>query len=789
MNTYLTQLERNSRSKFNINTLSLSIALMVGTSLHSPNAVSQEDEQEYEKVLVTGLKVSRTLQETPTSVAVFNAGKLAQQDINEFSEVLVETANVHSTAGGGFNIRGIDGFVVSGAGTSALASVYVDDAPLPRRLIQNGISTWDASQVEILRGPQSTLQGRNSLAGAVILTTQTPSHEWGGKYRVQVGQNGEKEGAIAFGGSLIENQLAFRFSGEKESFDGFNFNPTRNEHSDFSDNDLFRFKLLYTPAELPDFSALLTLTQAKTTSGPTGVDVPLSGNPHDQRLVFNNDPQTTIYETDMVNLKLDYSVNEEWDLSAITTFSEVLSMWSNFDDDNGPEASGTRFFNDKSKTLTQELRLTFDYEKLTGIIGAYYFDQNIPSTFGGTTRISLASAGLSAPFLQAQFGLDDATASFIVSQYAAFDPVLLEQEATSSQDITTYALFADVAYKINEKWDVFAGLRWDREEQKNADTQSFGVGNLDAMPDPSLYPAPVNQLIAGINAQLLANVDTANQGIPLADASFTEVIPKIGVSYHWTDDLSTSLILQEGYRSGGVGVNTAKARPFQFDPEFTSNYEISVRSTWLDGALVANANFFYIDWKDQQVNVQLSVNSFDTEVLNAGTSNIKGFELELNYQLNSELVVYSSLGQAKSEFDDFTITIPTEGDPVVFDLSGRSFADAPEWTANAGMTYSADSGMFANIGLNYADSSPADTNPFIRGLNEEDEDFDLQNEGRTLVNLQVGYEWESVGVYLLAKNLLDREYVSGAAFGSGRRIVRHNLGAPRQLSVSVRGSF
>lgn len=725
----------------------------------------------------------------PASVVVFGAQKLEDQNIGEFSEVLLEAANVHSSAAGGFNIRGIDGFNVSGAGTGALASVYLDGAPLPTRLILNGISTWDVSQVEVLRGPQSTLQGRNSLAGAVVMTSQSPSHNWNGKYRFQVGQHGEKEGAIALGGSLLEDQLAFRFSGEKEDFDGFNFNTTRNENSDFKENSLYRLKFLYTPEALPDFSALLTIITAESESGPTGVDVPNSGNPFENKTVTNNDPQLAINETNMVNLKLDYGINKDWDLSAISTYSEVLTKWSDYDSDDSSIDGGTRFFKEENSTFTQELRLTFDYDNLTGLIGVYYFKQDIPSLFGGTSTISLASAGVNAPFLQAQFGLDDATAAFVVAQYADFDPVILEQQTTSTQDISTYALFSDVTYQISDQWDVFAGLRWDREEQKNADTQNLAVGNLEAMPNFANYPAPLNQLIAGINAQLIANVDVANQLIPLADASFNELVPKVGVSYHWNEDLTTSFILQEGYRSGGVGVNTAKATPFQFDPEFTTNYEISLRSVWLDGSLVANANVFYIDWQDQQVSVQLSENSFDSQVLNAGTSNIKGFEIELNYKSNSELTFYSSLGQAKSEFEEFTIVIPTAGESVIFDLSGRSFADAPKWTANAGLTYLADNGVFANLSINYADKSPADTNPFSRGLSEADDGFDLQNEGRTLVNMQVGYEWQSIGIYLVGKNVFDEEYIAGAAFGTGRGVVRHDLGAPRQLSLSLRGTF
>lgn len=789
MNKFAQQGTKNNSNHFKKCKIALGVALTFTAVASSPLAHAETDAVEYEKITVTGQKITRTLQETPTSIAVFSAAKIDQQNLGEISEVLFETANVHSSAGGNFSIRGIDGFNVSGAGTSALASIYVDGAALPERLIRNGFSTWDANQIEILRGPQSTLQGRNALAGSIIMTTTAPSHEWNGKYRVQVGENGEQEAAIAFGGSLIDNQLAFRFSAEKEDFDGYNYNITRQEDADFKNDELYRLKLLYTPSAIPDLSAQLSFTRATTDKGTTGVNVPESGNPFDQRIITNNDPQKLVYETDITNLEINYNLNDTWDLVSISTYSEVNSSWDDYDDDAGPEAQGTRFYHENAETLSQELRLIYNGNQLSGLIGAYYFDQDIPTNYGGITRLSLSSLGLTAASLMNNFGLDEGTANFAISQYAGFDPVVLDQASSTNQNITSYALFSDFSYEINEQWNIFAGFRWDREEQDNDDSQNLAIANLDKMPDAANYPAPLNQLIAGINAQLLNYAADANTPIPVTDSSFNELIPKLGVSYNWSDDITTSFTFQKGYRSGGVGVNSAKSSPYQFDSETTTNYEVALRSFWLDGDLMLNANVFYIDWKDQQVSVQLSENSFDSETKNAGSSTVKGFELEAFYQITDELELFASLGQAKTEFTDFVITIPSNNEPTIYDLTGRKFADSPEITANLGATYTGNNGVFASINVNYADSSNADVNPYSRGLTEGDAQFDLQNDGRTLVNMKMGYEWDTVGLYLIGKNILDKEYISGSAIGTGRRVVRHDLGAPRQISLSLQGTF
>lgn len=770
----------------------LHLAILAGLTATAFNAFAEEqagEQEEYEKIMVRGQKITRTLQETPASIAVFSADKLEQQELGSLSETLFEAANVHATPGG-INIRGIDGFNVSGGGNSALASVYIDNAAMPRRLIANGFSTWDINQVEVLRGPQSTLQGRNSLAGAIILTSEAPTQEFKGKYRLELGQNGQREAAVAFGGGLIEDELAFRFSAEEQEFDGYNYNTTRREHADFSEDDLYRLKLLYTPSALPEFSAQVSYTKATTSRGTSGVNLPAPGeNPHDNRVITNNDPQQLDYDSEIINLDMSYEINDNWTVTSLTTRNTVKTGWLDYDDDNGPQPDGTRYYNEDAKTLSQELRFTFDYENLTGIIGAYYFDQELPSDFGGTTRVSLASVGLSAPVLQARFGLDAATAGYVIDQFAPLDPAILRQQSGTSEEVKTKAIFADFTYTINDDWDVFAGVRWDREENENKDYAQFVLANQDKMPVGDNYPAPLNMLINGINQQLLNNVTAASSERPLVKSSFNEVIPKLGVTYRVNEDITSSVSVQRGYRSGGVGVNTATGNTYQYEPEFTDNFEWSLRSLFLDGDLMVNANVFYINWKDQQVNVQLSANTFDTEVRNAGESKVKGFELESYYQASNELEFNASIGFAKTEFTEFTLVIPTSGEDIIRDLSGRRFPDAPEVTANAGVTYSADSGFYASFNLNYADSSPADVDPYFRGLVEGDPNFDLQNEGRTLVNMRVGYQWEDFGIYVVGKNIFDKEYIDRAAFGAGRRIVRHDLGAPRQVSLVLRGEF
>lgn len=743
---------------------------------------------EIESIIVTGQKIDRSLQETTASVAVITSVQIEEKNINNFSDVLIETANAHPTAGGGFSIRGINGFNVSGGGNSYLASIYVDGASVPQRMIYGGgFSTWDVSQVEVFRGPQSTLQGRNALAGAVIMNTQAPSHEWNGKYRLQAGGNDLKEAAIAFGGSVIRDQLSFRFSGENKETDGFTDNIVRNESSDYREDELYRLKLLLEPEALPGFSAQLGLTHSTNTHGAVTVEVPTGGNPFD-RITTNNDINEQYFDADMVTLEMNYKFSDNWDIKSVSTWSNVDSGYE-LDSDNFPtmDSGGTRTYINLTETLSQEFRLTFDYDRFSGIVGAYYFETDIYGENAGYGAYPLSSLGLTSAFLQGAYGLDATTGDLVIAQYSAFDPARTIAVTSTQQDINSYALFSDFTYHINESWDFYGGVRWDHESQANADDSDYTIVNADELPDPASYSgtplAALAPLISGLNDYIFSTAEAASQTAPLINADFDAFLPKLGLSYHWTDELLTSFTWQKGYRSGGVGINSAQSTIYQYDPEYTSNYELAVRSRWLDGSLIANVNLFYTDWDDQQVRVQLSANTFDSETLNAGKSTVRGFEIEVSYQLTDELKIYSSLGQAKSKFTDFTVIIPTSATSIIYELSGRSFADSPEWTGNIGMTYSGYNGIFGNVSVNYANSSPSVVNPWANGFSEDDAGFDLQNDDRTLVDLQLGYEWEKVGIYLVGSNIFDEEYVSDAY------LYLPALGAPRQISLSIRGNF
>lgn len=769
--------------------LAHAILMSLAMSAHAETN-QQVQSQAIEEVIVTGQKIERSLQDTPSSVAVVTDMMIEEQGIRDFFEVMERTANIHGQPGDRFNIRGIDAFNVTGHTNSYLASVYVDNAVMPYRVSQQGaFSTWDLQQVEVLRGPQSTLQGRNSLAGAVMINTRNPSYEWDSRFRVTGGQDGREEKAVAFGGALIEDELAFRVAGETKDLDGFNKNITRNENSDFFESENYRAKLLWEPSAMPGLTALLSYHYIEADEGQDWVNVPAAGgNPFSNRVVDFNDEIREFTDTKITTLELNYEINDELSLTSISAYSDADYGYV-WDGDQTARPGSVQTSQRNDTTFSQELRLNFDYGDFKGLVGLYYSDLDVEEDTGGLRDLTLAELGItSATILQGlnarAGGFTQADADLIFAQYGPFDPIGVQSDQASENTVESMAIFMDASFRINDRWEVFGGLRWDREEQKTVQASQRSIDS--ALPDPNSSPysgTPLQAALTQVNG--LLHGFAANASTPTISRSdeFDEVLPKLGVTYHWNEDLNASLSYQKGYRSGGVSYNLGGAYTYSFDPEYTDNYELSLRSQWLDRRLTLNANLFYLDWTDQQIRIQLSGNRFDTETRNAGKSEVKGLEVESSYMLNEELTVYGSVGYAKSEFKDFSATI----NGALRDFSGRSFAHAPEVTANLGFTYRHAQGFMVNASANYAGDSNSTNTPGTV-TNPGDANYDLKNDSRWLVNLRAGYEWQNWAAYVQVTNLLDEEYIE-VAESAYTSLGIHKLGAERQVSFSLEANF
>ncbi len=745
------------------------IALLSGVAClgWAGNAMAQKDE--IETVVVTGEKTSRSLQNTISSVSVVTEKRIADENIQTLFDVVDRTANVSTTYGPtGFTIRGINNSNVSGGGSGGLATVYVDDAPIAAaNLFSAPLDTWDVSRMEILRGPQSTLQGRNALAGAIIIRTQDPTMEWTAHARVLGSDAGERSFAMAGGGPIVDDEFAFRVAFEDRHADGFVYNPTRDERAEALNNLNVRTKLLWEPAALPGLKVVAGYTRNVRRSGDlytyARTDVP---DYFDNRINLSDSPNEVRDTTDIATLAATYDLAPSLTLSSVTSWSQTKYS-DQYDGDlsAAPESYGTLWRD--SRTWTEELRLNYADERFTGLAGLYYSNEALRARSASLTNVPTPVDTLIDVLQGPPFGLDLATSTLAANLYAAALPEIpVDYTSDAPQRTRTMAAFADGTYALTPQLSLIAGFRYDHSTYTLTTDQSAVFAGT--YPDPTLY-GPLEPVIGGLNFVVDAFIAQASSSAPKASRNFDALLPKAGLTYAWTDDFKTSATVQRGYRSGGSQLNIARSTIVPYDPEYTWNYEFSLRTAWLDGRLTVNANAFYIDWSEQQVSVNLGLNVYDYQTENAGKSHLYGFELEVAHQVDDNFDWYASLGHVETRFDDFTVSA---GASTTLVLSGSHFAYAPHWTLAAGGTYRWGEGFMANVNANYRSSVFSDV-----GIDQDA----FRVAARTIVNAKAGYEAEHWALYVYADNLFDEQYIQFNSFGQPLAV----LGAPRVIGATL----
>lgn len=709
----------------------------------SPAALAQATDPEMEtEIIVTGEKVARSLQDTAASVAVTTAAKLEKENIQTLQEVFQRTANMAETYGSaGFTIRGVANRGVSGGGDAPLATIYLDGAALPDGIIGTGpTDTWDLSQVEIFRGPQSTLQGLNALAGAIVLRSQDPTFHWDLKGRAIVSQGDTTSFALAGGGPLVADELAFRIAAEKRDSDNFIHNVTRDEPEEPLDSTNIRTKLLWTPDALPDLVARLGYTHFKKEAGYTFTYASTaSPDFYDNRVAYSDYPNSTDTQADIGNLELDYALSDRTSLSAVSNYSDV-DLYRTYDGDYTAQPLSYGNNPVRYETFSQEVRVNHDADWLKGLVGAYYYHRDQRTQTQSRTLVPTPVNQVS--LLLQGAGFDAATAGQIAGLYTTALPTIpVQYTSDMPMTVETMALFMDGRVNLGEQLSLLAGLRYDHERNTVAVTQTAAFAGT--YPDPAAF-GPYAPLITAINGGVAGLVSQASGAAPETTRKFNAWLPKLGAEWAWTPDLSTTFLVQRGYRSGGTSANTARSQAFSYDPEFTWNYELSLRSQWLDGRLTVNANAYYIDWKDQQTAVNFGLNLYDIHTVNAGKSHVYGGEVELTHRIDTDIDWYASIGHTRTKFDEFRTDVGS-----VTDLSGLEFPYAPHWTLAAGLNVRFADGFAWNINGSYRSDVFGD-------VSKPQENMRL--DARTLVNTKLAYAYENWMVAIFANNLFDEKY-------------------------------
>ena len=738
----------------------------------SADVAVEDQESPPAQIVITGEKAPRSLQSSVTSVAVTTGRAMAEQNLLSLYDILDRTPNLVSDANRtSFSIRGIDASDVSGGGYGALASVYVDGAVLPHKALgAGGLDIFDVSQVEVFRGPQSTIQGRNALAGAVIIRTADPTFRWSGHARLlMTDENGERRMAAALGGPIVSDQIAFRMAGEVTHADGLIHNVTAHVDADRRLSKTFRAKLLITPSALPGLSLLASYMHGSYRRGTLYTEFSAPYEAEKNRISTEDVPGRQEVTSDIATLEATYDLAERIKLHSVTSYGDTRSFTLS-DPDRSPAPGQASRLMDPTRTFQQEFRLNIDGGWAEGLIGAYYLSEdNRGYSFDSFQELSLVRLGVDRQ-LRA-LGLSQPMVDTVLALYRGAVPI----RNSLAQPLFTrnYAGFADFTFSINRRLRILAGLRYDHESQKRGASQTVEI--TGPLPNPAALPTPaLAPVVTQLNALLRATADGANTSAPVQHVTYHAWLPRIGVVYDASATLSMSLTAQRGYRSGGTGLNQQRAQAYEFDPEYTWNYEAALRSQWFDRRLAVNANAYWMDWRDQQISVQLTPGAvFDRQVVNAGRSRLHGFELQVTGRPVPSLDLYAGIGHARSRFRKFDIAA---GDTVQGAAEGNEFARAPRWTLSYGATYRHASGLVANLNANhrsgYYQDPVAQTARDVRA--------------RTLVNARIGWQGRRFGAFLIGSNLLNVQKATRVFLDVDGR-TRGTLNDPRVLGLTFEG--
>ena len=673
-----------------------------------------------DEVVVTARKRAETLQDVPLPVSVIDASALEAEGITNITETYSRIPNLYFTAAGGasptsdyqyLTIRGV-GF---NGGLEPAVGLFIDGMYQPQ--IGFDTSFLDAERIEVLRGPQGTLFGRNTQGGAVNIVTRKPGRDFEGRVELEGARFGTYRGLLSLMGPVTDT-LAAGLSLQYGATDGHVRNITLNRDY-FSKQFVGRGTLVWTPNDR--LTGTLTLDASRKDMKEMGIGVPLRCECYEA--IADQLGPDDFKDTDGIQLNVDWELNDAVTLTSITGRRTVESriQWdwdakpSNLTpvtlnavtQTNSPpivpltvapqpvQASGIyQLQNLKQEFTSQEFRLAGSGQSLDWLVGAYWFEQEMLQP--RTVDHGLAGAGV-------------------------LPPLYIRERFTETRD--GWAAFGQVTFRPIEKLEVTLGTRYSDE---TADTDGERV---------------INIANAAIRAFLKTNDFSADNFSSMASVSY-QVTPDVNLYATWA----------QGWKAGGINRYPSRAgQDLPYADEESTNYDLGIKASWLDGRLTTNVALFNIDIKQQQtLNVVPDPNGLTpiTVIANAGKSTSKGVELEIAASPTDDLRLGLSYGYTDAKFDEFIqFGIDRSGDPF-WSIPKNTAALTVDWSVPLGTGPKLDLGLTWQYVDDYNVPDGATTSPSPAAENTV-ASYDRLNL-RAGVTLEGGWE---VSAYI--RNVLD----------------------------------
>ena len=633
----------------------ISLALLLaGTGQAIAASEENNNETALETVTVTAQHREQTLQEVPVAVSAIKGTSLAADGVRAMGDIttFVPNASAKNPDGDGrprWYIRGL-GTGDTGAATVYPVGIYADDVYL-NAPIAGGGPLFDLERIEILRGPQGTLYGKNTTAGAVNVISKKPTFDTDGYGTVGFGSKNERILTGAVGGALVDDKLAGRVALYSEERDGFQNNDF--DGHTYGDVNKKAIRLQFLAQLNPDLDALLKLHSRQFKGDGSNGSLPVGR-------YYNVGYQRPNGRDISVNVNEDYRLDHDgasltfnwylgdYTLTSISAYDYIRNRSTSDADYTPYEVNGAAITDNSYRQWSQELRLA---SPRTGRCTGW----PAPTT---STKTSTARRSGSLPGADAQWHRLQSGRHHRVSR-PGLRPPYRQLCAVRQPD-----------------------LRLHRRLQRH------GRPALD--PGEKDIDLDLTQLTrATANGPLIPLAGVGTNGNRQEDKTWEAWTYDLTPEYRINDNLRVFFRYAHGFRSGGfnTGLSTSLAQLTTVDPEELDAYELGLKSEWFDRRLTVNANLFYYDYSDIQVNL-LTVNNgvLTTALTNGAKGKVKGAELEIEGQPTERLHLQAAVSFLDTEYTDFKNTNPNTG-AVTGDYSGNSFVRSPRNVVSLGADY------------------------------------------------------------------------------------------------------
>ncbi|WP_372864506.1 TonB-dependent receptor [Spongiibacter sp.] len=645
------------------------VAALVAAAFASA-ALSEEYQRaaHIEEVIVTAQKRSESIQDVPIAVSVLSAERMKNSAIVSFEDISLASPNTEINMTPGYvqvGMRGLNSPINDGM--EQAVGVYVDGIYYGKTaFLQDAF--LDLARVEMLKGPQGTLFGKNTVAGAISISTARPEDEWRLSARASQGQfSGEKYEAMV-NAPLIEERLALRVAAARERRDGYVNNVLRGRDEKRVDKEGWRAKLLFTPLET--LTAVLTYYQGAARDSGQGWEPFVLGDDaaqvhgaFDSSLEANFDyrshadaPNESRSDTEVWNLEANWEVADH--LLTLIASTARAEEWLYLDADtaSAPIADWGRATDYGQQML--ELRLSSPPGRLEYLLGAFAFRSDNDLT--GELR-ALPKGPLQGVLLPA-LGAETVAALF----GGALDPLdgglgALATDALHQRFIQrteTLALFSQLTWNISERLSLIAGLRASQEEKDVDLEQNYEQTGL------------LLQAAFGVTEYEL---DDRREE--------SNIAPKLSLKYSLGDDLLYASY-SEGFKAGGYNPLARTADESGFEQERAKAYELGYKITAYDGVLTVNTALYHTAFSDMQIQAFIG-NGFI--VNNAAQATTEGAEIDISWQPWRGSQFFASWGYSDARFERYEDgPCPADSSEETCDLSGSQLPRAPKLSASAG---------------------------------------------------------------------------------------------------------